>query len=372
MPDIQSTTPPQNDVQNDVAVEPKDSDPLSATKDEDGHPAGSTNTALMVIDQPDDDANASIWERFLNIFRSKPESIRHEITEALSSTKGDFSGFSADERAMLHNILRLNEVRVSDVMIPRGEIEAVELGTTLADLLTHFERSGHSRMPVYSDTLDDPRGMVHIRDIMGYLTRASLPKSRGRKPKMPSDGRPAYDLGRINLDATIATLKLWRPVLFVPPSMPAAELMKQMQARRIQMALVIDEYGGTDGLASLEDIVEMVVGDIEDEHDDEYEAMITASADGSFLVDARAEIEEVEKMIGSDFKVGDAGEEVDTIGGLVVGALGHLPVRGEIARFMDGFEFEIVEADARRVRRIRIRPVRQAEPRRQKKVTEKG
>jgi len=144
-----------------------------------------------------------------------------------------------------------------------------------------------------------------------------------------------------------------RPVLFVPPSMLASELMARMQASHIQMALVIDEYGGTDGLVSLEDIVEMVVGDIEDEHDED-EAMITRAGDGVFIVDARAEIDEVARAIGKDFAAEELAEDVDTIGGLLVNALGRVPARGEVVAAVPGFEFHVLDADARRIKRVRI------------------
>ena len=186
----------------------------------------------------------------------------------------DEAAFSPGERAMLNNILRLREVRVEDVMVPRADIEAVEINTTLGDLMNLFEQSGHSRMPVYAETLDDPRGMVHIRDVVAHITRAR-PRQEGARARKPAAGGRRLDLANVDLAKTIGELSLIRTVLFVPPSMLASDLMARMQATRTQMALVIDEYGGTDGLVSLEDIVEMVVGDIEDEHDDD-EPLITA------------------------------------------------------------------------------------------------
>ncbi len=155
------------------------------------------------------------------------------------------------------------------------------------------------------------------------------------------------------LSRPLAQLNLIRPVLFVPPSMLASELMARMQASRIQIALVIDEYGGTDGIVSLEDIVEMVVGDIEDEHDDD-EPLINRTGDGVFIVDARAEIDEVAAAVGGDFATEENAEDVDTIGGLIVAALGRVPVRGEVVRAVDGLEFTVLDADARRIKRIRV------------------
>jgi CBS domain containing-hemolysin-like protein len=305
--------------------------------------------------------------RFLDLFRGKPSDIREELTGALSLEQGppQPGGLSANERAMLNNILRLNEVRVSDVMVSRGEIESMELSTTLAEALEAFERSGHSRMPVYHETMDDPRGMIHIKDLVAHITKAARKKTRGRKPA--GDKTPLADLKLVDLSQTLAQTKLWRPVLFVPASMPAAELMTQMQAKRIQMALVIDEYGGTDGLLSLEDIVEMIVGDIEDEHDED-EPLIERRPDGTFIVDARAEIDDVAQVVGGSFTVGEHAEDVDTIGGVAVSALGRLPLKGEIIHVVDGFEIEVIDADVRRVKRLRIRPTRAAEPRKRGKT----
>ena len=253
---------------------------------------------------------------------------------------------------MLNNILRFREVRVEDVMVPRADIEAVEINTTLGQLMHLFEQSGHSRMPVYAETLDDPRGMVHIRDIVAHITRlARVKKARTTKK---AQGTAELNLTNVDLAKTIGELALTRTVLFVPPSMLAAELMARMQATRTQMALVIDEYGGTDGLVSLEDIVEMVVGDIEDEHDDEDEPLITAAGDGVFIVDGKAEIDEVAKVIGDAFSAGEHGETVDTIGGMIFNTLGRVPVRGEVVQAVPGFEFHVLDADPRRVKRVRI------------------
>jgi CBS domain containing-hemolysin-like protein len=297
-------------------------------------------------------AGPSLFERMLGLFRQRNGTdLREEIADALAETASDPGSFSPGERAMLNNILRLREVRVEDVMVPRADIEAVEITTSLGDLLGQFEQSGHSRMPVYAETLDDPRGMVHIRDVLGHITRVARVK-KGRASRKVSVAS-VLDLAQVDLGRTIGDLGLIRPVLFVPPSMLASELMGRMQATRTQMALVIDEYGGTDGLVSLEDIVEMVVGDIEDEHDDD-EPLITRSGDGTFIVDGKAEIDDVEKMIGNDFAAGEHGESVDTIGGMIFNTLGRVPARGEVVQAIPGFEFHVLDADPRRVKRVRI------------------
>jgi CBS domain containing-hemolysin-like protein len=334
-----------NTAQNNEAGPSRD---IPGNSDEEPSPSSATGA------QPAEAAHAGpgLVQKLISLFRPRNgTSLREEIADALAETGADAEGFSPGERAMLNNILRLREVRVEDVMVPRADIEAVEIGTTLADLLTVFEQSGHSRMPVYSETLDDPRGMVHIRDLLGYITRSARGRKRRTTRKQPLGAQ--LDLSQVDLSRTIGELNLMRPVLFVPPSMLASDLMGRMQAGRIQMALVIDEYGGTDGLASLEDIVEMVVGDIEDEHDDE-EALITKAGDGVFIVDGKAEIEDVQAMIGEDFAPGEHGESVDTIGGMIFNTLGRVPARGEVVQAVPGFEFHVLDADPRRIKRVRI------------------
>ena len=307
-------------------------------------------------------AKSSLFERLTARFRPRNgSSLREDLADALSEHASETAAFSPGERAMLHNILRLRELRVEDVMVPRTDIKAVELSTKLGDLLSIFEESGHSRMPVYHETLDDPRGMVHIRDVVGYIAR-SAKQRRGRTSRKAVPA--ALDLANVDLAKPIAELNIARPVLFVPPSMLASDLMTRMQAARIQMALVIDEYGGTDGLASLEDIVEMVVGDIEDEHDEDDEPMITRTGDGIFVVDGKAEIDDVAEAIGGAFAAGEHGEYVDTIGGMIFNALGRVPARGEVVQAIPGFEFHVLDADPRRVKRVRIVQGRSADRRR--------
>jgi CBS domain containing-hemolysin-like protein len=304
-------------------------------------------------------ATSRLLDRFASLFRARNgSSLREDLADALSEHASETESFSPAERAMLHNILRLRELRVEDVMVPRAEIEAIDLSIRLGDLLRLFEESGHSRMPVYCETLDDPRGMVHIRDVVGHITRLAGKQGRGRKSVVAPLDMTNVDLGR-----TVGELELVRPLLFVPPSMLASDLMARMQAARIQMALVIDEYGGTDGLVSLEDIVELVVGDIEDEHDDD-EPLITKTGEGVFVVDAKAEIDDVAEVIGESFAAGEHGEYVDTIGGMIFNALGRVPARGEVVQAIPGFEFHVLDADPRRVKRVRIVQGRAAERRR--------
>lgn len=301
-----------------------------------------------------------LWQWFTRIFfpPSDRESLRENLTDALQ-TGGDLhEAFTADERAMLHNILRLREVRVEDVMVPRADVEAVEQSITLGRLLEIFEESGRSRMPVYGETLDDPRGMVHIRDVLSWITKQARAKRKTAAKTAPAATRRqaanVLDLSRVDLSRTLQESGIIRKVLFVPASMHASELMQRMQAIRIQMALVIDEYGGTDGLVSLEDIVEMVVGDIADEHDDEEATLITRTGEDTWMVDAKAELEDIAEEIGPDFDIREPSEDVDTLGGLIFTELGRVPARGEVVQALPGFEFHVLDADPRRVKRVRI------------------
>ncbi|MBB3952229.1 transporter associated domain-containing protein [Aureimonas jatrophae] len=288
-----------------------------------------------------------------------PPSLREEFVEALREGEAGETGFTAGERLMLTNILELHDVRVEDLMVPRTEIQGIPVSATLAETMARFEETGHSRMPVYGEGgLDDPLGMIHIRDMVGHITRAALCFHReGAEQDAPV--RSGFDLSRVDLEPTLEALGLMRQILFVPPSMHAAELMARMQASRTQMALVIDEYGGTDGLVSLEDILEMVVGDIEDEHDDE-EILVTDAGDDVYYADARADLDEVREVLGDDFDPSAHEADADTIGGLVVNALGRVPAEGEVAEAVPGFQIEVLEADRRRVKRVRLVRVREA------------
>jgi CBS domain containing-hemolysin-like protein len=280
-------------------------------------------------------------------------SIRDNIEDALEA-RGPGAEFTAQERAMLRNILSIRTVKVADVMIPRAEIIAVPSDITLQELLRFFRTQGHSRLPAYGETLDDPKGMVHIRDFLDLLTtqaESGPAKSRRRKSET------SIDLGLVDLSAKLQSTRLLRPVLYAPPSMPAMDLLVRMQATRTHMALVVDEYGGTDGLVSIEDLVEMIVGDIEDEHDDATRALIDPEdgiAGQRFTADARAPLEDIGRALGVDFTEEPAAADVDTIGGLVVTLAQRVPSRGELLKGPLGLEFEVLDADPRRIKRVRI------------------
>lgn len=313
----------------------------------------------------------SSLKRLLRLGRDT-SNLRENLEDELAREGAGDTAFSPEERMLLGNILRLREKRVDDVMIPRADIEAVDLGTSLSRVMELFRNSGHSRMPVYEDTLDDPRGMVHIKDLMAFIAEQGAGSSVNRSDTLGQSGdterltivAPApghnssdLDLSSVDLSISLRDANLIRNLLFVPPSMPATDLMAKMQAGRIQMALVIDEYGGTDGLVSLEDLVEEVVGDIEDEHDEDEEAMLADAGDGIWIADPRLPLEDLDEALGTQLSDGEISEDVDTLGGLLYVTVGRVPVRGELVLVDDvpGYEFEVMDADPRRIKRLKIR-----------------
>lgn len=283
-------------------------------------------------------------------WKSSPAALRADLESALEEPSHDAEGgFSVEERAMIRNILRLRETRVDDVMVARAEIEGIDEETPLDRIVLRFMESGHSRMPVYRESLDEAIGMLHIRDLMSHIARTSAVEA-------PAEGAPVVDLARADLSQRLADTALVRPVLFVPGSMPATDLLARMQQDRTQMALVIDEYGGVDGLVSLEDIVETVVGDIEDEHDVAEAAAIVAAGPGQWIADARAGLEEVAAVAGLDLQDVGLDEEVETLGGLVVSLAGRVPAVGETLTLdgLEGFSVDVLDADTRRLKRLRL------------------
>lgn len=287
------------------------------------------------------------------LFGWKPGSVRDDLQVVLDTSTPDDVGFSAIERTMLRNILGLHERRIADVMIHRADIVAVKRDIPLGELMSLFESAAHSRLVVYNETLDDPEGIVHIRDLLAFMTvkaRDGVVGKAKRKKPYPA----GLDLRAVDLAQPLAEANIIRKLLYVPPSMRAIDLLAQMQASRIHLALVVDEYGGTDGLVSIEDIVEQIVGEIDDEHDSDEPPDIVRREDGSFLADARASLEDARAVIGEDFVTGEASDEVATLGGYLVSQVGRLPVRGEVISGPGNFEIEVLDADPRRVKRLRI------------------
>jgi CBS domain containing-hemolysin-like protein len=294
--------------------------------------------------------------------------LRATLEDAL---KGDGHAFSAEEREMLLRILRFGGLRVGDIMVPRADIIAVDENETIWELLRTFDAAGVSRVPLFRETLDDPRGMVHVKDLMRWLIGEALgrPASEGHvqstggrpapdRPAAPGAGMP--DLGRANLSKPIASTRLRRPMIYVPPSMPADNLLIRMQSTRIHMALVVDEYGGTDGLVTIEDLVEQIVGEIEDEHDEAEAANIVTDAKSGLVTAARTPVRELEAHVGLKLLKSEEEAEIDTLGGLVFSLIGRVPTRGELIRHPAGIEFEVLDADARKVKKLRVHLPRSA------------
>ena len=307
---------------------------------------------------PQDEVGRSASENWLlrairTMFGWKAGSVRDDLQVVLDASQPDEVGFSAVERTMLRNILSLHERRIADVMVHRADIVAVKRDILLGELMDLFESAAHSRLVVYNETLDDPEGIVHIRDLLAFMTaRARVPETAKSKRKKAFPA--GLDLRAVDLALPLSDTSIIRKLLYVPPSMRAIDLLAQMQASRIHLALVVDEYGGTDGLVSIEDIVEQIVGEIDDEHDSDEPPAIVRQADNSFIADARASLDDVRSVIGEDFVTGEAGEEVETLGGYLVSHVGRLPVRGEVISGPGNFEVEVLDADPRRVKRLRI------------------
>jgi len=310
----------------------------------------------MVVPQPVAARQDGWLVRVMRIlFGWRSAATRADLEQVLTDQQPG-SGFSPAEAALLKNILGLREWRIERVMIPRADIVAVQQDIPLAELIRVFQDAGHSRLVVYNDTLDDPAGMIHIRDLVAFVADQAIEcEPRGSTSKAaPEQTSAIWHFANVDLTTTLSAAKIVREILYAPPSMPALDLLAKMQATRIHLALVIDEYGGTDGLVSMEDLVELIVGDIADEHDERELPPLTRQGDGSFLAIGRASLDDVRAVIGEDFDVGEAAQEVDTLGGYLVMRAGHVPVRGELVPGPDPFEAEVLDADPRRVKRVRI------------------
>lgn len=319
-----------------------ENDPSTAAASRPHRPSNDDSGDNEIPASPEKDHRPRFWARIKDLLSSRHPSLRDDLQVALLDNTEN-AVFSDGERAMLANVLKLAEMRVEDVMVPRADIDAADENEALGEVVEKLRESGHSRLPVYSETLDNIVGMIHIKDAMLHLT-APVEKPNGSPIKLLS---PA-------LKQRLTEQELVRKVLFVPPSMPVADLLRSMQATRLHMAIVVDEYGGTDGLVTIEDLLESVVGEIEDEHDDQDMALVIREADNIYCADARAGLEELREVMGTDFDPGKISEEADTLGGLIFSLIDRVPVRGEVITKMKGFEFEVLQADPRRVRRVRI------------------
>ncbi len=294
-----------------------------------------------VSDQEPGPSGPLAWLQGLFRPRNGEETAREalaELIEEREDRKDADLPIDADQKILLANILDLKGRTIDDVMVPRADITAVEQGKDLSEVIDLMTKEGHSRLPVYRETLDDTLGMVHIKDILAW---------RGA-------------------DATFSLAEVLRKILFVSPSMQVLELLLEMRVTRCHMALVVDEFGGIDGLVTIEDLVEEIVGEIEDEHDRSELPDLMVETDGTVCADARATIEALETLTGP-FVTEAEREEVDTLGGLAFLLAGRVPIRGELIAHSSGIELEVIEADPRRIKRLRVRgkadsPLRKSGP----------
>jgi CBS domain containing-hemolysin-like protein len=271
------------------------------------------------------------WLKQLVGPRNGETSLREELEELIEEHKEE-QPIDPHERTLLGNILKLHELSAADIMVPRVDIVALEIDTPFAEAVKQLVEHGHTRLPLYRETLDDVVGIVHIKDLLPYA----------------ADGKP------------VALGKIARKVLFVAPSMPVLDLLLQMRLSRVHMALVVDEFGGIDGLVTIEDVIEEIVGEIEDEHDDADRPKLIERPDGTLIADARVKLETLQEKVPTALLPPAEEETIESLGGLVTALAGRVPSRGEVVRHPSGIEFEVLDADPRRVKRLRLRGLPQA------------
>ena len=263
-----------------------------------------------------------------------PSSPRDELENLLADSGADRASFDAHEGTLLRNILGLRDLNASDVMIPRADIVSVGMSESFDEIIAQMTAANHSRLPVRRETLDDIAGIIHIKDVFAHLHAGTAPD--------------------------VSTLL--RPALFVAPTIRLLDLLHEMRLRRRHLALVVDEFGGVDGLITIEDLVEEIVGEIEDEHDETVQPQITVNDDGTILAEARLEVEALEILTGQLLEEDDR-DEIDTVGGLVCAVAGRVPGRGEVVRHPTGLQFEVIEGDPRRLSLLKVRGLpRPAQP----------
>jgi magnesium and cobalt transporter len=278
---------------------------------------------------------SSTLSRLINRLRNTEQSVRDSIAELVQESGGDDTqdqaseavGLNRQERALIANVLRLREITADDVMVPRPDIIAMRADVSLEQALALIRQEGHSRMPVYREHLDDLLGMVHIKDVFAFTGAAE----------------------------SFSAEKILRKPLMVAPQISVLDLLMQMRQTHTHLALVVDEYGGIDGLVTIEDLVETIVGDISDEHDEIEGPMLVERPDGTLDLNARLPVEEFEAKLGPILSEDEREADIETVGGLVFNLAGHIPAKGEIITHPAGVEFLVLEADARRIRRIRAR-----------------
>ena len=279
---------------------------------------------------------AGLLQRWTRIFTRGKLGSAETVEEALRVREENGGQMELAHKDLILRAAHFDQLKVADVMRPRAEIVALEASSSLGEAARVFSESQHSRLPLYGETLDDPQGFIHVRDVLALLA-----------PNEEGVANAQFD------DRSLPRIR--REILFVPQSTTLARLFLRMQSSRIHLALVVDEYGGTDGLVSMEDLVEQIVGAIDDEHDVES-ALVLERANGAFEADGRASITELEEKLGKSLELPDHEDEFDTAAGLAVALAARLPQRGEILRHPAGFDVEIVDSDPRRVKRIRIKP----------------
>ncbi|MFZ4109601.1 MAG: hemolysin family protein [Polymorphobacter sp.] len=294
---------------------------------------------------PDPDSSSDfasrLWRglRLLVTGQDHEPSLRESLEEAIDEHDGDGAArddLSAVERAMLKNMLHFGEREAGDIGVPRSDMVVFDVDDGFPALVALFKEAGHSRVPVFRGDRDHVIGMVHIKDVYALIAETFDDSvSSQRFADLPVEG-------------------LLRPVIFVPGSMRIVDLLARMRAERTHMAMIFDEYGGTDGLVTIEDLVEEIVGDIEDEHDEAEASLLFPINDCLWEADARLPLEELKKQIGTSFEDAEIGDEVDTLGGMVFMLAGRVPAMGEIVEHPDGWRFEIIDADPRMVKRVRL------------------
>jgi CBS domain containing-hemolysin-like protein len=295
-----------------------------------------------------DDEESTWFARLLQTFGLNEEpDLRELIESALARSKSDT--LSPQERSMLRRILHFGALTVEDVMVPRADIVAVDDSVNIEELMRVFRDAEHSRLPVYRETLDDPRGMIHIRDLMSWITEQA-------------NGDDKLGLGRVDLKRSVGAIRIARELIYVPASMSVLDLLLKMQSSQLHLALVVDEYGGTDGLVSIEDLVEEIVGEIADEHDVEDEPLIHLDPRLGLICDARTPVEDLEKHLKIDLVSDEQEEDIDTLGGVVFSISGRIPARGELVAHPSGIEFEVLDADPRRIKKLRVHVPKDKDP----------